>query len=325
MEASIIGAAGVLFATFAGNWIPGSVLEPWFSLSREGCILAICIYGFVASVLPVWLLLCPRDYISSILKLGTLFVLVASVLIANPKIEAPAVNPYFAGGGGPYFSGAIFPFVFICIMCGAISGFHSLVSSGTTPKMVDREGDIRMIGYGSMLLEGLVAIVALIAAASLPQGDYWAINIDLTKVEQYADTLNKMGADIDHLPVLEEQVGGETLRGRTGGAVTLAVWMSQIMSSAIGKFTTSFDIGGLMKYWYHFAIMFEALFILTTIDAGTRIARFLLQEILAKFFKPMERVDWMPGVIIGSLVVSVAWGALIWTARLAQTADVWNC
>ncbi len=317
LEASIIGAAGVLYATFAGNWIPGSFLEPYFSLNREGCILAICIYGFIASVLPVWLLLCPRDYISSILKLGTLFVLVASVIIANPTIHAPAVNPHFASGGGPVFSGAIFPFVFICIMCGAISGFHSLVSSGTTPKMVDREGDIRMIGYGSMLLEGLVAVVALIAAASLPQGDYWAINIDLTKVEKYSEQLKLMGADVDHLPVLEEQVGGETLRGRTGGAVTLAVGMSQIMSSAIAKFNSTIDINGMMKYWFHFAIMFEALFILTTIDAGTRIARFLLQEILSRFYKPMGRMDWMPGVILGSLIVSLLWGALIWTGSIS--------
>jgi carbon starvation protein len=317
MEASVIGAIGVLFATFAGNWIPGSFLEPWFLLSREGCILAICVYGFIASVLPVWLLLCPRDYISSILKLGTLLVLVVSVLVANPTLHAPAVNQVFAGGEGPLFSGAIFPFVFICIMCGAISGFHSLVSSGTTPKMINRESDIRMIGYGSMLLEGLVAIVALIAAASLPQGDYWAINIDLASVHLYADKLVQMGADVDHLPVLEEQVGGETLRGRTGGAVTLAVGMSQIMSTAISKFSNSIDIGGMMKYWYHFAIMFEALFILTTIDAGTRIARFLLQEILGKFIKPMERVDWLPGVIVGSAVVSVLWGGLIWTGSIS--------
>lgn len=317
MEASAIGAVAVLAATFAGNWIPGSPLEPWFSLSREGTILSICIYGFIASVLPVWLLLCPRDYLSSILKVGTLIVLVVGVIIANPKMEAPPINQYFAGGGGPYFSGAIFPFVFICIMCGAISGFHSLVASGTTPKMVGRESDVRMIGYGSMLLEGLVAVVALIAAASLPQGDYWAINIDLAKVEQYADTLTKMGANIDHLSVLEEQVGGESLRGRTGGAVTLAVGMSQIMTGAIARFSGTASLDGVIKYWYHFAIMFEALFILTTIDAGTRIARFLLQEILGRVYKPMERVDWLPGVIIGSFIVSLLWGGLIWTGSIA--------
>ncbi|MFM7844086.1 MAG: carbon starvation CstA family protein, partial [Planctomycetota bacterium] len=179
VEASILGATATLAATVAGAWIPGSPLEPYFSLTREQTILAICGYGFIASVLPVWLLLCPRDYLSSFLKIGTVILLVGGVVVANPKLEAPSFNEVFAGGGGPYVAGgAIFPFCFICIMCGAISGFHALVSSGTTPKMVSKEGDIRMIGYGAMLIEGLVGVVALLAAASLPPGDYWAINID---------------------------------------------------------------------------------------------------------------------------------------------------
>ncbi len=316
VEASLLGAAAVLAATIVGNWIPGSFLEPYFSLSRDGTVLAICVYGFIASVLPVWLLLVPRDYLSSFLKIGTIAILVLGVLIANPKLEAPAVNQYFAGGGGPYFNGPIFPFVFICIMCGAVSGFHALVASGTTPKMVSKESDIRMIGYGAMLMEGLVAVTALMAAATLPQGDYWAINIDITKLEQYADTLVKMDANVDHLADIERQVGGETLRGRTGGAVTLAVGMARIMTEAMKKFTGSVSMDGVVKYWYHFAIMFEALFILTTIDTGTRIARFLVQEILGRFYKPFGVVDWTPGVLISSFLVSMAWGSLIWSGSI---------
>ncbi len=316
IEASLLGAAAVLAATVMGNWIPGSALEPYFSLTREGTILAICVYGFIASVLPVWLLLVPRDYLSSFLKIGTIAMLVAGVIIANPVLHAPAVNMHFAGGGGPYFNGPIFPYVFICIMCGAVSGFHALVASGTTPKMVDKESDIRAIGYGAMLMEGLVAVTALIAAASLPQGDYWAINIDLSKISQYAEKLRLMNADVDHLNVIEEQVGGETLRGRTGGAVTLAVGMSNIMTEAMKKFSGSISLDGVVKYWYHFAIMFEALFILTTIDTGTRIARFLVQEVFGRVYKPLAEVDWKPGVWISSFLVSIAWGGLIWTGSI---------
>ena len=181
VEASIIGGVAVLGATVAGALVPGSPLEPSFSLSRDGAVFALAAYGFVAAVLPVWLLLCPRDYLSSFLKIGTIFLLVIGVIAANPKLEAPMISPYFARGGGPYFDGPIFPYVFICIMCGAISGFHSLVSSGTTPKMVSKESDIRMIGYGAMLMEGLVGVVALIAAAALPNAMYYDINIDLGK------------------------------------------------------------------------------------------------------------------------------------------------
>jgi carbon starvation protein len=237
------------------------------------------------------------------------------VLVANPKLEAPAINPYFAGGGGPYFNGAIFPFVFICIMCGAVSGFHALVSSGTTPKMVDNEKDLRLIGYGSMLLEGLVAVCALIAAAALPQGDYWAINIDMSKAHQYAETLAKLNADVDHLDQIEAQVGGETLRGRTGGAVTLAVGMAQIMTKAYSMFSTG-SVDSLVKYWFHFAIMFEALFILTTLDTGTRIARFLLQELLGNIHPKFQKMDWWPGVWLSTALVTFGWGSLIWSGSI---------
>jgi carbon starvation protein len=300
-----------------GNWVPGSALEPYFQLSRGETILAICVYGFVASVLPVWILLCPRDYLSSFLKIGTVMLLVGAVIVANPQLKAPAVNEYFASGGGPYFKGAIFPFCFICIMCGAISGFHALVSSGTTPKMINRESDVRPIGYGAMLIEGLVGVMALIAAASLPQGDYWAINIDLSQVSNYSQRLVDMGADVDNLAVIEQQVGGESLRGRTGGAVTLAVGMAQIFRDAMDRVAGgSVNLEGVIKYWYHFAIMFEALFILTTIDTGTRIARFLLQEALGKVYPAFDRTDWLPGAIVSTAAVTAAWGGLIWTGSI---------
>lgn len=316
VEASVLGAVAVLAATVVGNWIPGSWLEPYFSLDRKTTIMAICFYGFIASVLPVWILLCPRDYLSSFLKIGTILLLVVGIIVANPKLEAPAINPVFANGGGPYFNGPIFPFVFICIMCGAISGFHALVSSGTTPKMVDKESHVRQIGYGSMLLEGLVGVVALLSAAALPQADYWAINIDLARAPAYAPKLEELGVGIDHLAEIEQQVGGESLRGRTGGAVTLAVGMAQIMTSAVGKVSSTLRIDDMIKYWYHFAIMFEALFILTTIDTGTRIARFLLQELLGKVYKPFEKMDWTPGVLISTTLVVIGWGGLIWTGSI---------
>lgn len=317
VEASLIGAAATLAVTVIGNWIPGSALEPYFQFSRSGIIWAICLYGFIASVLPVWLLLCPRDYLSSFLKIGTVALLVGAVIVADPKLEAPAVNGVYAGGGGPTFDGAIFPFCFICIMCGAISGFHALVSSGTTPKMISRESHIRTIGYGAMLIEGLVAVVALIAAATLPQGDYYAINIDLSKVAGQAENLKKMHADTDQLAQIEQQVGGESLRGRTGGAVTLAVGMSKILNDATSRLTFGwFDASAVIKYWYHFAIMFEALFILTTIDTGTRIARFLLQEVLGKVYKPFETTSWLPGAVISTAVVTAAWGVLIWSGSI---------
>ena len=313
VEASLIGAVGVLAATVIGALIPGSALEPMFALSDKQVLIAIAVYGFVASILPVWLLLCPRDYLSSFLKIGTIFLLVGGVILANPTLQAPAVNSQFAGGGGPYFKGPIFPYVFICIMCGAISGFHALVSSGTTPKMVNKERDCRMIGYGAMLMEGLVGIVALIAAASLPSHMYYDINISLAERPKYANQLAALDAD-GHghantgttLVEFEQQVG-ESLHGRTGGAVTLAVGMADILTKSIpnAKF--------LVGYWYHFAIMFEALFILTTIDTGTRIGRFILQEFLGKLWKPLGNLDWMPAAILSTGLITLAWAYFIAT------------
>jgi carbon starvation protein len=341
VEASLIGAVGVLAATFAGSLIPGSPLEPFFSLTKTQTIVALCAYGFFASVLPVWLLLCPRDYISSFLKIGTVALLIVGVLAANPRLPCPTVNRVFLNGG-PTMPGNIFPFVFICIMCGAISGFHSLVSSGTTPKMINKESDIRPIGYGSMLMEGLVAVVALLAAASLPVDLYYDINVALDRAsdprlqaqlqELYreqgidpaaaADRMHRAGApdvvhvDVEHanLPQLERLVGNESLRGRTGGAVTLAVGMSRILTRAMHEINLYFE--DVVKYWYHFAIMFEALFILTTIDAGTRIARFLLQETVGKVYPKFERTDWMPGAVIATLVVTAGWGWLVATGSI---------
>jgi carbon starvation protein len=326
-EASLIGAVLVLAATVAGNWIPGSALEPFFSLTRTQTILALCTYGFVASVLPVWVLLCPRDYLSSYLKVGTIALLIVGVFLANPRLTCPMLNPVFQSGG-PTFPGALFPFVFICIMCGAVSGFHALVASGTTPKMIDRESDIRPIGYGAMLMEGVVGLVALIAAASLPQPLYYDINVDRTKVGQYQAQLTELyqtlgtADSLSHLPVnerrdlatVETMVGGEPLRGRTGGAVTLAVGMALIFDDALRW--TGLDSGGIVKYWFHFAIMFEALFILTTIDTGTRIGRFLVQEALGKIHPKFEQTDWWPGAVLATLVVTVGWGSLVATGSI---------
>ena len=312
VEASVVGALGVLAATVAGGLIPGSSLEPYFALSRNQTIAAIAVYGFVASVLPVWLLLCPRDYLSSFLKIGTIGLLVVGVILANPVLHAPAINHQFANGGGPYFDGPIFPYVFICIMCGAISGFHALVSSGTTPKMISRESDVRMIGYGAMLIEGLVGVVALIAAAALPNAMYYDINIDLAKRPNYTQALKALDADHDggggagagELVEMEKNVQ-ESLHGRTGGAVTLAVGMARIFSNALPG--TSW----LIKYWYHFAIMFEALFILTTIDTGTRIGRFMVQEFLGKVWAPLGDLDRVWSSVLATALVVAGWASFI--------------
>jgi carbon starvation protein len=313
IEASIIGAILTLGATAAGGWIAHSSHAKFFNLSSQEIVIAMAVYGFLASVLPVWLLLAPRDYLSSFLKIGTIAVLVIGTILANPQMKAPAFNGMFAGGGpvvgsGSIMPGRIFPFLFITIMCGAISGFHSLVSSGTTPKMIRRESDARTIGYGAMLIEGLVAVVAMIAAATLPPGDYYAMNTDISRMPAYHERLTRIGADIDHLNVYDDYTQ-EALRGRTGGAVTLAVGMAQIFQDATGRFVTVGDstLRALWRYWYHFAIMFEALFILTTIDAGTRIGRFLLQEVFGAVKPKWGRTDWWPGMIVSTALVVVGW------------------
>jgi carbon starvation protein len=307
IEASLIGAVLVLVATWAGSFIPGSMLAPYFDLSQKQVILAIMAYGFLASVLPVWVLLCPRDYLSSFLKIGTIAALVVGVVLVNPTLKMPPLTE-FVNGGGPVISGKVFPFVFITIMCGSISGFHALVSSGTTPKMIDKESHARVIGYGAMLIEGLVGVVALIAACSLAPGDYFAINTDLKTQTKFEQKLTGLGYTPSQLSTYEMETG-EQLQGRAGGAVSLAVGIAQIFAG-IPIFAA------LVSFWYHFAIMFEALFILTTIDTGTRIARFLIQEVGGKVWPQFGRQDWLPGTLISSALTVAGWGYLIWTGNI---------
>jgi carbon starvation protein len=311
VEASLIGATAVLLCTWLGSLVPGSPIERFFSLSKNEVTVAIAAYGFIASVLPVWLLLCPRDYLSSFLKIGTIAALVLGVLIVNPQLHMPATTA-FCAGGGPIVPGKVFPFVFITIMCGAISGFHALVSSGTTPKMIDKEGQARTIGYGAMLIEGLVGVVALIAACSLEPGDYFSINVDLARQPGFHDQMVKLGTpelcEPHELGVFEKGVG-EQLQGRSGGAVSLAVGISKIFSGIPG-------FSKLISFWYHFAIMFEALFILTTIDTGTRIARFIVQELGGRVHPKLGRQDWVPGAVISTLLVVVCWSYFIWTGSI---------
>jgi carbon starvation protein len=299
-EASAIGVTLLLIAVVAGKWIAHSSIGHAFLLSEHKLTLAIAAYGFIASVLPVWMLLCPRDYLSSYMKIGTITLLIAGIMIVNPELKIPALSQFTHGG--PVVPGSLFPFVFITIACGAISGFHGLIGSGTTPKMIDKESHARFIGYGAMLMEGIVGVVALIAASSLSQGDYFAIN---TPVDKFAT----LGLTMDSLPELSREIG-ENLQGRAGGAVSLAVGMGQIFAHLPG-------LKQLISYWYHFAIMFEALFILTTVDTGTRVARFLVQEFGGRAWKPMARTDWLPGTLISTTVVCLAWGYLVWTGSIA--------
>jgi carbon starvation protein len=299
-EASVIGFSLVLLAVLFGGQVPGSFLAPHFTLGSKSIVIALATYGFVASVLPVWLLLCPRDYLSSYLKAGTVALLVAGVLVVQPQLRMPAVTA-FAGGGGPVIPGKLFPFLFITIACGALSGFHALVGSGTTPKMINKERDTLLIGYGAMLLETCVSIVALIAACSLFPGDYFAINVP---PDQYA----ALGMQPVNLAELSRQVG-ENVAGRPGGAVSLAVGFAQIFAGLPW-------LSGLLSYWYHFAIMFEALFILTAIDTGTRVARYLLQEFGGRVYEPFARTDWMPGTILSTGVIVFSWSYLLWTGSV---------
>jgi carbon starvation protein len=301
LEATAIGVVGLIVAVVVGKPLAASSIGSYFVLSREQLILALASYGFIASVLPVWMLLCPRDYLSSFMKIGTIAFLVLGVIVVNPELRMPAVTE-FAAGGGPIIPGALFPFAFITIACGSISGFHALISSGTTPKMINRESDIRPIGYGAMLIEGLVGVIALIAASALHPGDYFAIN---TTPAVFAT----LGIPAVNLAELQSQVG-ETVAGRTGGAVSLAVGMAQIFSGLPG-------MRGMMDYWYHFAIMFEALFILTTIDTGTRVARFLVGEFIGRAFKPFERHDWLPGAVISTALIVGGWAYFLWTGSIS--------
>ena len=307
-EATVFGVILLTVAVIYGKYIPASAVASWFTFDHKTLTILIAGYGFCASVLPVWLLLSPRDYLSSIMKLAVIALLAVGVIVVAPELKMPAFT-VFTKGGGPIISGSLFPYLFITIACGAISGFHALVSSGTTPKMVSKESHIRFISVGSMLAEGIVSILALFAAASLFPLDYFMINIPTEKFDQYADQFAAMGFVESNIAELSSEVG-ENIIGRTGGAVSLAVGMAQIFSS-IPLFRS------LMSYWYHFAIMFEALFILTTIDAGTRIARFVLQEGLGKIYKPFGKTDWLPGNLIASIIVVFCWGYFIYTGSVS--------
>ena len=299
-EASAIGVALVLLAVVLGEPVSRSAWAGWFTFDRKSLILILAGYGLVASILPVWMLLCPRDYLSSYMKIGTVFLLALGIVWVRPEITAPAFST-FVGGGGPIVPGHVWPFVCITIACGAISGFHSLIGSGTTPKMISRESDARFIGYGAMLTEGFVSIMALIAATSLAPGDYFAINVP-------PEVFAKLGLSVERLPEMGAAVG-EELAGRTGGAVSLAVGMAQIFSGMPG-------MKHLLSYWYHFAIMFEALFILTTIDTGTRVARYILQEVLGCAWAPLKRTDWLPGSVLTSVLISGSWGTMVWMGNI---------
>src|ERR671926_171042 len=316
-EASALGVVGLLFAVVAGGWVADSSWAHAFTFSKTTITLLMAAYGFVASVLPVWMLLCPRDYLSSYLKIGTVAFLILGVILVHPNLNMPAVTPFVAGGG-PVIPGKVFPFVFITIACGAISGFHALISSGTTPKMIEKETDARFIGYGSMLMEGVVGVVALIAATSLFPGDYFAINTaqgtpqQQVRYAQMVETHTSEGFDLQPKEIdrLEAESGEKNLRGRTGGAVTLALGIAKIFDRLPG-------LVGFMKYWYHFAIMFEALFILTTIDTGTRVARFLVGEFLGRFYRKLEEPTWMPGAVITTALVVAGWAAFIWSGSIS--------
>ncbi len=314
LEASIIGGVLTIGATVLGGFVPESRFAPWFNLSANGVTWSMAIYGFIAAVLPVWVLLAPRDYLSSFLKIGTIILLVGGTLIANPKFEAPAMNTAFWSAGPTLGPRPIFPFLFITIMCGAISGFHALVSSGTTPKMISRESDARTIGYGAMLIEGLVGVVAMIAAATLPVNDYYAMNTELAAMPKYHDKILAVAGPhgVEDIGVYED-LTQESLRGRTGGAVTLAVGMAHIFDSAAKRISVGAEasLRSLWKYWYHFAIMFEALFILTTIDAGTRIGRFLLQEVMGKVHPKLGiGGGWIPAMVSTAIIV-YAWASFM--------------
>jgi len=301
VEGSIIGITLLFLAVIAGPFIINTPFAGFFNYHEHTLKIMLPFYGFLAAALPVWLLLAPRDYLSTYMKIGTVALLAVGVAIVNPTLQMPAVTQ-FVHGGGPVVPGPVWPYVCITIACGAISGFHSLIGSGTTPKMINSEKDIPFIGYGAMIVESFVSLIALIAATSLNVSDYFAINATV-------DGWNKLGMQVVQLPHFEQEVG-ETLMHRTGGAVSLAIGMAAIFDKIPG-------MSGIMKYWYHFAIMFEALFILTTIDAGTRVGRYILSESLGHFYQKLEDTKWIPGVLATSAAISLAWGYLLYHGEIA--------
>jgi len=312
-EASAVGAVLLLAALVAGGWVAGQPqLGPLFTHSATTLTGMMMAYGFIASVLPVWMLLCPRDYLSTFLKITTILVLAVAILVILPPLRMPALTPFATLGEGPVFAGKLFPFAFITIACGAISGFHSLVASGTTPKMIARESDARMIGYGGMLMESFVGVMAMIAACTLDPGVYFAMNTTPAALAQASLVLGQAGFVVtpETMQALAARMGEATLVARSGGAPSLAVGMAQIFASAAGV------VGGgsrtLDALWYHFAIMFEALFILTTIDTGTRVGRFMLQEIVGHVWPRFAETSWYPSVIASSALIVAGWGYFLY-------------
>ena len=320
LEGSLIGLALLLLAVAGGGWIDhNESLRPLFD--HEGLTLAWLVigYGFLAAIMPVWLLLAPRDYLSTFLKLGTIFLLAIAIVLMRPEIKMPALTQ-FIDGSGPIFGGTVFPFVFITIACGAVSGFHALIASGTTPKLLANERDIRMIGYGGMVLESFVAIMAMIAATVLDPGVFFAINSPAGVVgKEAAEAVAKISSwgfpvTVEQMAFLAREMGEKTLFARTGGAPSLAVGMASIFGSAFGQ--------GMLAMWYHFAIMFEAVFILTTLDAGTRVGRFMLQDMLGNFSPRLGETSWYPSVLLTSGMIVAAWGYFLYIGVIDPNGGV---
>ena len=311
MEVTVIGVSLLLLAIVAGGWVQESSWAETFTLSPETLSVCLVVYGFFASVLPVWMLLTPRDYLSTFMKIGTIMLLAVGILVTLPVMENEAVTKFASNGEGPVFAGALFPFVFITIACGALSGFHALIASGTTPKMIEKERQVRFIGYGAMLMESFVAVMAIIAASIVDPGIYYAMNVPAgvlgDTAQSASQAVNDLGFSLtpEQLDAAAASVDEETVQSRTGGAPTLAFGMATIFSGATGE--------SLKAFWYHFAIMFEALFILTTVDAGTRVGRFMLQDTLGNIWKPIGRVSWKPGLWATSAIVVLAWGYFLYT------------
>jgi len=311
LEASAMGIVALILALYAGRWVAEQPsLAATFTLSGTTLAFAIMLYAFAASVVPVWLLLAPRDYLSAFVKIGVVFALAIGIIVSLPPLHMPALTR-FTDGTGPVFAGKVFPFAFITIACGAISGFHALISSGTTPKMLERETDARIVGYGGMLMESLVAVMALIAACALTPGVYFAINAPVGAIgataASAAEAVRNWGFALDpaEMQRLAQQVGESSLLSRTGGAPSLALGMAQLFANVLGG-------GTAMAIWYHFAIMFEALFILTTLDAGTRVGRFMLQDLGSRVWRPFGRVSWYPAVVLSSALIVAAWGHFLY-------------